>query len=58
MKRRFLCICLALAVLLGMTVTVFADDTTALQQMMLESFNSDKMLDIREYEMGLEEVLI
>ena len=56
MKRRFLCVLLSLAVLLGMAVTVSADDTTELQQMMLESFNNDKMLDIREYGMELEAV--
>ena len=56
MKRRFLCMLIALAVLLSMAVTVSADDTTELQQMMLESFKEDKMLDIREYGMELEEV--
>ena len=56
MRKHVVCVLLALAALLGMAVVVSADDTTALQQMMLESFNEDKMLDIRDYGLELEQV--
>lgn len=47
---------LSLAMLVSLSVTVSAEDTHALQQQMMDSFLSDKMLDIREYKMQLEDV--
>ena len=54
MKKRLICAVLSLVMLLSMAVTARADDTAALQQMMKDSFNQEKMLDIRDYEKGFE----
>ena len=56
MKKRVLCLLTCLALLMSLSVTVFAEDTTQLQQLMKQSFQEDKMLDIREYGMQLEQV--
>ena len=47
MKKRVLCLLTCLALLMSLSVTVFAEDTTQLQQLMKQSFQEDKMLDIR-----------
>ena len=56
MKKRMLCILLVLAMVLALAVSVSADEYDDLRKQMLDSFQSEKMLDIRRYELEVEQV--
>ena len=56
MKKRMLCILLVLAMVLALAVSVSADEYDDLRKQMLDSFQSEKMLDIRQYELEVEQV--
>ena len=56
MRRRWICAMLLLSVLLSVVVPVRADDYDDLRREMLDSFLTEEMLDISEYELTVAEV--
>ena len=56
MKKRWLCVCLLLAVVLNLGIPVSADEFDGLRQEMRGSFEEESMLDISSYELTLPEV--
>ena len=56
MMKRLLCAVLSFAVLLSISVPVFADEYDELRQLMLESFEEDSLLEIHEYALTMEQV--
>lgn len=56
MMKRLLCAMLSFAVLLSISIPVFADEYDELRQLMLESFEEDSLLEIHEYALTMEQV--